>query len=73
MTIPCYKSGKLMMTAACYEIGNNDDKSNNNKDKICLLWRRWDLVGQILDYVLYHMIIGFMTTELQTIIVMMAE
>ena len=36
----CYKSGKLMMTADCYKSGNNDNKFDNNKDKICLLLRR---------------------------------
>ena len=35
-----------MMTAACYKSGNDDnesdnnDKSDNNKNKICLLLRR---------------------------------
>ena len=40
MTMPCYKSGKSIMTAVCYESGNNNDESNNNKDKICLLLKR---------------------------------
>ena len=35
----CYKSGKLMMTVACYK-NDNDDKLDNNKDKICSLLRR---------------------------------
>ena len=60
-----------MMMAVCYKSFN--DKSNNNKDNICLLLRRWGLVGymldymldQILDYMLDYMIIGFVTTALQ--------
>ena len=39
MTMPCYKSGELIMMAACYEDRNNDE-SDNNKDKICLLLRK---------------------------------
>ena len=35
-----YKSDKSMITAVCYKSGNNDDKSDNNKDKICLYLRR---------------------------------
>ena len=69
------------MTAACYESGNNNDESDNNKDKVCLLSRKWGLMGHvldhILDYVLDHMldhifnrmldymIIGLVTTSLQ--------
>ena len=65
MTMPSYKSGKLMMTAVCYKSGNDDDKSNNNEDKVCLLLRRWGLVGHVLNHVLDHMIIGLVTTTLQ--------
>ena len=36
MTILCYTKGKLMMTTAYYK-SDNDDKSDNNKDKIYLL------------------------------------
>ena len=36
----CYESGKSMITAACYNSGNNNDKFDNNKDKVCLLLRR---------------------------------
>ena len=39
--MPCYKSGESMMTAACFESGDDDDKFDNNKDKICLLLKRW--------------------------------
>ena len=39
MTMPYYKSGKSMLMAARYKSGNND-KSDNNEDKICLLLRR---------------------------------
>ena len=68
MTMPCYKSSKLMMTAACYKNGDDNDKFNNNEDKVCLLLRRWGLVGHILDHVLDHvldhMIISLMTMAL---------
>ena len=37
--MPCYESGKSMITMACYKSGN-DDKSDNNEDKVCLLLRR---------------------------------
>ena len=40
MTMPCYENGKLMMTAAYYKSGNNNDKSDINEDKVCLLLRR---------------------------------
>ena len=46
MIMLCYKSGKSIMTAACYESGNdndkcdNNDKSDNNEDKVYLLLRR---------------------------------
>ena len=40
MTITCYKSGKLMITTACYESGNNNDESDNNEDKVYSLLRR---------------------------------
>ena len=65
------------MTEAHYKIGNNDDKFDNNEDKICLLLRRWDLVSHMLDYILDHvldhllyhmldqMIIGLVSTALQ--------
>ena len=39
MTMPCYKIGKSLMTVAYYE-SNNNDKFDNNKDKVCLLLRR---------------------------------
>ena len=39
MMIFCYESGKLIMTEACYESGNND-KFDNNKDKVCSLSRK---------------------------------
>ena len=38
MTMSCYNSSKLMITAACYKSGN--DKFDNNENKICLLLRR---------------------------------
>ena len=41
MTISCYKSGKLIITAGCYKSDNDDDESDNNKDKICSFLRRW--------------------------------
>ena len=53
------------MTTTCYEIGNDDDKSDNNEDKVCLLLIRWGWVGHVLDHVLDHMIIDFVTTALQ--------
>ena len=66
MTMPRYKSGKSIMTATCYK--NINDKSDNNKDKVYLLLRRWVLVGHMLDHILDHMleqiIIGLVTTEL---------
>ena len=41
MTMPHYKSGKLMMIATYYKSGNDDnDKSDNNKDKVCLFLKR---------------------------------
>ena len=36
----CYKSSESMMTTACYKSGNDNDKSENNKDKVCLLLKR---------------------------------
>ena len=39
MTMFYYKSWKLMRTATCYK-SDNDDKSDNNEDKVCLLVRR---------------------------------
>ena len=68
--MPYYKSGNLMIMAACYKNVNDDDKShnndqsNNNEDKVFLLLRRWVWVGHMLDHVLDCMIIGFVTTEL---------
>ena len=38
--IPCYKNGKSMITVACYK-SDDDNKFNNNENKICLLLRRW--------------------------------
>ena len=70
ITIPCYKSDKSMMTAACYESGNDNDKSNNNdkshnnEDKICLLLKKWGWVSHVLDYMLDYIIIGLVTTVL---------
>ena len=63
--MPCYESGKSIMTAACCESGNDDDESDNNEDKICLLLKSWGLVGHILDQILNHMIISFVTKALQ--------
>ena len=45
-----------MMTASCYVSGNDDDKSNNNKDKVCLFLKRWGLVDHVLDHVLDYML-----------------
>ena len=72
-----------MMTAAYYKSGNDNDKFDNNKDKVCLLLKRWGLVSHILDYMLDymldhvldhildhmldHIIIGFVTTALQNL------
>ena len=36
IAMPCYKSGKSMMTLTYYQ-SDNDDKSDNNKDNICSL------------------------------------
>ena len=72
MTMPRYKSGESMMTVACYESGNDDDKSDNNdkfdnnEDKVCSLLKRWGWVGHVLDHVLDHMIIGLVITALYT-------
>ena len=38
MTMLCYENSKSMMTVAYYKSG--DDKSDNNKDKVCLLLKR---------------------------------
>ena len=44
--MPYYKFSELIMMAACYKSCNNDnksdnnDKSNKNKNKVCLLLRR---------------------------------
>ena len=51
-----------MITTACYKSGN-DDKSDNNKDKVCSLFKMI-LVGYVLDHVLDHMILGLVTTAL---------
>ena len=40
MTMPCYKSGKSIMTAVCYKSGNDDDKSNDNEDKVDLVLKK---------------------------------
>ena len=40
MTMPCYKNGKSIITAAHYKSGNNDDKSDNNEDKVYSLLRK---------------------------------
>ena len=53
--MPCYKSGKLIMTTARYKSGN-DHESDNNEDKVCLLLRRWGLVSHVLDHMLDHML-----------------
>ena len=52
----CYKSGKSMIKVACYKSGNDNDKSNNNEDKVCLLLKRWSLMGYMLDDMLNHML-----------------
>ena len=36
----CYKSGESIMMAACYKSDNNDNESDNNENKVCLLLRR---------------------------------
>ena len=51
-----------MMTAAYYKGGN--DKSDNNKDKVCLLLKIM-LVGHILDHVLDQIILDLVTSALQ--------
>ena len=40
MTMPYYKSGKSMMIAACYKSSNDNNKFDNNEDKICLFLSR---------------------------------
>ena len=40
ITMPCYESGKSMVTAAGYESGDDYDKSDNNEDKIYSLLKR---------------------------------
>ena len=37
--MPCYENSKSIIKAAHYKSGDND-KSNNNKNKICLLPRK---------------------------------
>ena len=44
------------MMAACYKSGNNDDESDNNEDKVCLLLKIWNLVGQVFDHALDYML-----------------
>ena len=39
--MPCYKSGKSIMLPTSYKSGNDDNKSDNNEDKIGLLLKRW--------------------------------
>ena len=53
-----------MMTPA-FQKNGNDDKFDNNKNKVYLLLRRWGLISDVLDHVLDHMIIAFVTTALQ--------
>ena len=38
--MPCYENDGLIMTVACYKNGNDDNNSDKNEDKICLLPRR---------------------------------
>ena len=52
-----------MMMVAFYKSGD-DNKSDNNKDKVFLLLRKWGLVCHVLDHVLDHIIIGLVTTAL---------
>ena len=52
-----------MMMALHYKSGN-DNKSDNNEDKIWLLFKD-DMVGYVLDYVLDYMIPNFVTTAIQ--------
>ena len=40
MTMPYYKSGKLMIITACYKSDNGDDESDNNKNNVCLLFKK---------------------------------
>ena len=54
--MPCYKSGKLMMTAPCYESGNNDNEFDNNGDKVYLLLKRWALIDHMLDHMLDYIL-----------------
>ena len=39
MTMPYYKSGKSILTMVCYKNGN-DNKFDNNEDKVYLVLRR---------------------------------
>ena len=34
MTMPPYKNSKSIMTEACYKSGNDNNKFDNNKDKV---------------------------------------
>ena len=70
-----------MIMATYYKSGKDDNKSDNNKDKVCLLLRRWRLVGHMsghildhrlnhmlnhrLDHILDYMIISIVTKVLQ--------
>ena len=38
--MPHYKNSKLIMMAAYCKSGDNDDKSDNNENKVCLLLKR---------------------------------
>ena len=38
--MPHNKSGKLIMTAACYKSANDNDESDDNEYKVCLLLKR---------------------------------
>ena len=57
------------MMAACYKNGNDNNKANNNENKVCLLLRRWGLVGYILDHVLDHVLDYMLDQMLDYIII----
>ena len=42
-----------------------DDKSNNNENKVYLLLIRMKMMSHILDNILDHIIVSFVTIELQ--------
>ena len=44
------------MKTTSYDSGNDDDKSDNNEDKVCLFLKKWGLVGHVLDHMLDHML-----------------